>query len=73
MALENARKEEGGPLRWDTGDEKSPNFLWEKDILTSPTNFHFIRRTEFSLLNGVTEVILATFGEIGLSFSVYSL
>ena len=35
-------------------------------ILTSPTIFHFIRMLEFSLIKGVTVVILATFGEIGI-------
>merc|ERR1711863_128535 len=39
-------------------------------ILTSPTIFHFIRMSEFSLLKGVTVVILVTFRKIGLSFSV---
>ena len=35
-----------------------------KSYFTSPTIFHFIRMLEFSLLKGVTVVILATFGEI---------
>ena len=35
-------------------------------ILNSPKIFHFIRMYEFSLLKGVTVVILATFGEIGV-------
>merc|ERR1712020_247097 len=39
-------------------------------ILTSPTIFHFIRMSKFPLLNGVTVVILVTFGEMCLDFSV---
>ena len=41
--------------------------------MTSPTIFYFIRMSEFSLLKGVTVVILVTFGKIGLSFSVYNI
>ena len=37
------------------------------------TIFHFIRMSEFSLLKGVTVVILVTFRKIGLSFSVYNI
>ena len=39
-------------------------------IFTSPTISHFIRMSKFSLLNGVTVVILVTFGEMRLDFSV---
>ena len=42
-------------------------------ILTSSTIFHFIRMSEFSILKGVTVVILVTFGKIGLLFSVYNI
>ena len=38
--------------------------------MTSPTIFHFIRMSKFPLLNGVTVVILVTFGEMCLDFSV---
>ena len=42
-------------------------------ILSSPTIFHFIRMSEFPLLNGVTVVISAPFGKTGLSFPVYNI
>ena len=42
-------------------------------ILTSSTIFHYIRMSEFSILKGVTVVILVTFGKIGLLFSVYNI
>ena len=41
--------------------------------MISLTIFHFIRMSKFSLLNGVTVVILVTFGKIGLLFSVYNI
>ena len=35
--------------------------------------YHFIRVSKFSLLNGVTVVILVAFGEMQLDFSAYNI
>ena len=48
------------------------NYQHKALFIFAPTIFHFIKMSEFSLLNGVIEVILVTFEKIGLSFSVYN-
>ena len=52
-------------MYWTHSIPEHANYA-QDPILTSRTIFHSIRMYEFSLLKGVTVVILATFGEIGL-------